>query len=91
MEDNGIVSGIDLVSQCRDIFDIYDIKSEIIAASMRNPRQVREAALAGAHIATIPFNVIKQAKPYCCAIAAIQISFSGIGLPFVFNTVLIIP
>ena len=27
---------------------------------MRNPRQVREAALAGAHIATIPFNVIKQ-------------------------------
>ena len=32
-----------------------------------------------------------KVKPYCCAIAAIQISFSGIGLPFVFNTVLIIP
>ena len=60
LEDNGIVSGIDLVSQCRDIFDIYDIKAEIIAASMRNPRQVREAALAGAHIATIPFKVIRQ-------------------------------
>lgn len=59
LEDNEIVSGVDLVSQCRDIFDIYDIKSEIIAASMRNPRQVRDAALSGAYIATILFNVIK--------------------------------
>ena len=60
LEDNGIVSGIDLVTQIVDVFTIYDIKTEIIAASLRNTRQVREAALAGADIATIPFKVIDQ-------------------------------
>ena len=59
-EDNGIVSGIDLVAQIVDIFSIYGIRTEVIAASMRNTRQVREAALVGAHIATIPFDVIKE-------------------------------
>ncbi|MBU4292897.1 MAG: hypothetical protein KJ770_02445 [Actinobacteria bacterium] len=39
----------------------FFIRAKYLAMdSMRNPRQVREAALAGAHIATIPFNVIKQ-------------------------------
>lgn len=60
LDDNGIVSGIDLVAQCVDIFDNYDIQSEVLASSMRNPRQFREAALAGADIATLPFKVIKQ-------------------------------
>jgi transaldolase len=60
LEDNGILSGIDLVEQIVDIFKIHNIDTEVIAASMRNPRQVREAALAGAHIATLPFDVIKQ-------------------------------
>jgi transaldolase len=32
----------------------------VLAASLRNPRQVREAALVGAHIATLPFSVIKE-------------------------------
>jgi len=59
-EDNGIVSGIDLVAQIVDIFSIYDIKTEVIAASMRNVRQVREAALVGADIATVPFSVIGE-------------------------------
>jgi transaldolase len=59
-EDNGIVSGIDLCSQIAEIFKIYDLKTEIIAASIRNARQAREAALLGAHIATLPLYVIKD-------------------------------
>ena len=36
------------------------IKSEVLAASIRNTRQFRECALVGAHIATVPFSVIQQ-------------------------------
>ena len=60
LEDNGIVSGIDLVCKCADIIEFYGYESEIIAASLRNTRQVREAALSGAHISTLPFSVIKD-------------------------------
>ncbi len=60
LEDNGIVSGIDLIAQIVEIFDIYNFKTEVLAASMRNARQVREAALVGAHIATCPYNVIEE-------------------------------
>jgi transaldolase len=60
LEDNGIVSGIDLIEQIVSIFRYYDIKTEVLAASIRNPRQAREAALAGADIATLPFDVIKK-------------------------------
>jgi transaldolase len=59
-DDNGIVSGIELVKECVEILKIHKLNSEIIAASMRNPRQIREAALAGAHIATVPFSVLKE-------------------------------
>ena len=59
-DDNGILSGVDLVKKIVDIYKNYDIKSEVIAASIRNPRQVREVALAGAHIATIPFSVVEE-------------------------------
>ncbi len=58
LHDNGIVSGIDLVAQIVDIFSIYGFETEVLAASIRNSRQVREAALAGAHIATLPYDVI---------------------------------
>ncbi len=60
LDDGGIVSGIDLVSQCVEIMEMYEFKSEILAASLRNTRQVREAALSGAHIATLPFPVIRD-------------------------------
>jgi len=60
LEDNGIVSGIDLVGQCVEIFRNYGLKAEVLASSMRNARQVREAALAGADIATLPFKVILE-------------------------------
>lgn len=68
LEDNGVLSGIDLVEQCAQIVEQYRLKSEVLAASLRNPRQVREAALAGAHIATLPFtvleNMLKHHKTY---------------------------
>ena len=61
LEDNGIVSGVDLIRQTAEIFKNYNIKDTLIlAASLRNARQVREVALAGADIATIPFNVIEE-------------------------------
>ena len=59
-KDNGISSGVHLVEEIVNIYQNYQIKTEVIAASIRNSRQVREVALAGAHIATIPFNVIKE-------------------------------
>lgn len=53
--------GIDLVSTIAKMFDNYDdIKTEIIAASVRNTMHVTDCALAGAHIATVPYSVIEQ-------------------------------
>ena len=60
LHDEGIISGIDLVAQIVDIFSVYDLKTQVLAASIRNTRQVRESALAGADIATLPFKVISQ-------------------------------
>ena len=52
--------GIDLIRDIAEIFDIYGYDTEIIAASVRNPIHVTDCALAGAHIATVPYNVIEQ-------------------------------
>lgn len=52
--------GADLIQDISDIFNIHNIKTEIIAASIRHPMHVTDAALAGAHIATIPYSVILQ-------------------------------
>jgi len=52
--------GMDLVRQVITIFDNYGYPTEVIVASVRNPLHVVDAALAGAHIATIPFSVIDQ-------------------------------
>ena len=59
LDDIGI-NGIDLIKEIREIFDKHNIKTEIIAASIRNPLHVKEAAKAGAHIGTIPYKVIKE-------------------------------
>jgi transaldolase len=53
-------SGMDLVRQIMAIFENYGYATEVIVASVRNPLHVVDAALAGAHIATIPFSVIDQ-------------------------------
>ena len=53
--------GIDLIQSIADIFANYpEIKTEIIAASVRNPIHVTDCALAGADIATVPYSVIEQ-------------------------------
>lgn len=58
VSDNGIVSGVDLLKKVKQIFDNYGIKTKIIAASLRNARQVREVAEIGIEIATVPFDVL---------------------------------
>lgn len=52
--------GMQLIGEIATIFKNYNLKTEIIAASIRNGRHVTLAALAGAHIATLPFGVIQQ-------------------------------
>jgi transaldolase len=52
--------GIKLVSDISEIFMYHDISTQIIAASIRTPMNVVDAAKAGAHIATVPFKVLKQ-------------------------------
>ena len=52
--------GNKLIGDIASIFDIHGIDTEIIAASIRSPEDVTDAALAGAHIATIPYKVICQ-------------------------------
>jgi len=53
-------NGMDLVSQILSIYENYDFATEVIVASVRHPLHVVDAALLGAHIATIPFKVIEQ-------------------------------
>ena len=53
--------GMDLIRTISDIFAMYDdIDTQIIAASVRNPIHVIDCALAGADIATVPYNVLMQ-------------------------------
>ena len=52
--------GMDLVAKIVTIFENYNFDTQIIVASIRNPDHVVDAALLGADIATIPFNVLKQ-------------------------------
>ena len=59
IDDIGAV-GMNLIEEIVDIFNIHAIETEIIAASVRNPLHVIEAARCGCHIATIPYNVIIQ-------------------------------
>ncbi|WP_066310119.1 fructose-6-phosphate aldolase [Bacillus sp. FJAT-29814] len=51
-------NGLDLISTIAEIFAVHGIETEIIAASIRHPLHVTEAALRGAHIATIPYKVL---------------------------------
>ncbi|MCW8811284.1 MAG: fructose-6-phosphate aldolase [Ignavibacteriaceae bacterium] len=53
-------SGMDLISQIVQIYRNYDFKTEVLVASVRHPLHVVEAALIGADVCTIPFDVIKK-------------------------------
>lgn len=50
-------NGMELIEEIRMIYDNYGYQTEIIVASIRNPLHVRDAALMGADVSTIPFNV----------------------------------
>jgi len=54
------MDGMGLIAEIKTIFDNYDIDTEIIVASVRSPRQVTDAAMIGADIATIPFKTLEQ-------------------------------
>ncbi|WP_167644868.1 fructose-6-phosphate aldolase [Mameliella alba] len=53
------IDGMELIHEIRTIFDNYGFKTEILAASIRSANHVKEAAIAGADVATIPPGVIK--------------------------------
>lgn len=52
--------GMDLIQQIKTIYDNYQIKTQILVASVRNPIHFLESALIGADVATVPLSVIKQ-------------------------------
>ena len=52
--------GIDLIYEITEIFQMHDIDTQIIAASIRNPIHVIDCAKAGADIATVPYKVLEQ-------------------------------
>ncbi|GAB6100457.1 fructose-6-phosphate aldolase [Halanaerocella petrolearia] len=52
--------GMKLIEEINQILENYGLDSEIITASIRSPRHVKEAALIGADIATIPFGVVQK-------------------------------
>jgi transaldolase len=54
------MNGMELVRDIAEIFNIYAIDTQIIAASVRTPIHVIEAAKAGADIATVPYNLVMQ-------------------------------
>ena len=54
------MDGIQLIEDIAEIFMIHNISTEIIAASVRMPMHMTQCAKAGAHIATVPFNVLQQ-------------------------------
>ena len=52
--------GMDLIGQIRQIYDNYGYETEILVASVRHPLHVLDAAMMGAHVATIPLKVMLQ-------------------------------
>ncbi|HEX2439092.1 MAG TPA: fructose-6-phosphate aldolase [Methylomirabilota bacterium] len=52
--------GMDLIRDICEIYRNYGFKTQVLAASIRNPLHVVDAAKAGAHVATMPFSVLQQ-------------------------------
>lgn len=52
--DDAAIDGMELIAEIRKIYDNYDFKTEILAASIRTVNHVKEAALIGADVATVP-------------------------------------
>lgn len=64
--------GMELIREIRSIYDTYDFDTEILAASIRNPAHVKEAALAGADCATIPPAVFRALYKHPLTDAGLQ-------------------
>ena len=71
LDDIGI-NGSELISDIATIFNIHGIKTEIIAASIRNPLHARDAALAGAHIGTIPYGAFNKMFEHTLTVEGIE-------------------
>jgi transaldolase len=69
--DDAGLDGMQVVRETRDIFDTYGFDCQVLAASIRHPRHVRKALLAGADIITMPFGVLQK---------MIQSPFTDVGL-----------
>lgn len=52
--------GVGILAEIIEIYDSYGLTTEVISASLRHPQHVIDSALAGAHIATIPYDVFKK-------------------------------
>jgi transaldolase len=52
--------GIEVIRELVGIIEMFDIDSEVLTASVRTPLHVTQAALAGSHVATVPFKVLQQ-------------------------------
>ncbi|HSE93782.1 MAG TPA: fructose-6-phosphate aldolase [Methylomirabilota bacterium] len=59
LDDIGHV-GMDLIREICEIYRVQGFKTQVLAASIRNPLHVIDAAKAGAHVATLPFSVLEQ-------------------------------
>lgn len=64
--------GLILIEEIATIFNVHGIKSEIIAASIRNPLHVKEAAKRGAHVGTLPIGVILKMLDHHLTTAGIE-------------------
>ncbi len=71
LDDVGM-NGMNLIEEIVDIFETHKIETEIIAASIRNPIHVIDAARLGANIATVPYNVIVQMSRHPLTDAGIE-------------------
>ena len=64
--------GIDLIRTISEIFNIHGIDTKIIAASIRNPIHIIDSALAGADIATVPYDVLMKCMKHPLTDAGIE-------------------
>ncbi len=54
------IDGMELIREIVTIYENYGFETQVLAASIRGPLHVKEAALAGAHVSTLPFKVLDQ-------------------------------
>ena len=54
------IDGMELIREIVTIYENYGFETQVLAASIRGPLHVKEAALAGAHVSTFPFKVLEQ-------------------------------